>query len=728
MTDFFANSDIVTQICKHLNMADVASVALINMTLSRIITGTISLKTVNLNYLSIRNLHYILNSHNLQKIDMSNTMITDTFAGNIQHCNTVIVKHCYNLTDKFIDLIPRCTTLDVSYCPNINGSFITKRNNWSKLVMTGCFFLQHANFTDLYCDELDLTKTLLLENFFDDKTIIDEPDEDPFRAAYDPQLYLTRQRNSLSDIDSDSVLSFDEDDMPAELIRPKTPAFDFTDGELSDEDLISVGNPGDQWSRYTGVPNNESEFIVDDIDAPHAKKHARFTMDDIDTPHARKYARFTMDDIDAPQRAIKYAPMQNPIQQRPMMTTYQPSNMPRIIIDDVAYDAPLHMTNYDGGTPRQRLVFNNWFDDFDGPPENPLPLPTDSNKIQFITAMQRCNRIYLTRSPNDMINKKIIAMFGNKITFVTHEKNYHCVTLEYNTPESRVPDCFAPPGFISICKNYDGDNSVDSAIHNIEEYTSNRVAYLTSLTRKGRGMLPEHSFTYEFGNLIKLANISLSPMLRPTSITENGMFFRRRNNISYKFFDNQGEIDGITKDDIDESIKYHSYSGFMGSKFLDNMFPETHAGSFQSIDNGKHGTFNLMNVPSEDLNFIKPFVSQTDEQQLINLAYLVSNYLHTNNITHSNNCLETQFVTGVFTNVELFSDIMRTLEEEILLSVPKLSEEEWFGILKPTKIEKQEKIHLLNTHMKNLTDERNKLDKELCPRPKWIVSTFADLE
>lgn len=721
MTDFFSNSDIVTQICKHLNMADVASVALINMTLSRIITGTISLKTVNLNYLSNRNLHYILNSHTLQKIDMSNTMISDTFAGNIQHCNTVIVKHCYNLTDKFIDLIPRCTTLDVSYCPNINGSFIIKRNNWSKLVMTGCFFLQHVNFTDLHCDELDLTKTLLLENFFDDKTIIDEPDEDiDPRAAYDtpwyptPQRrrYLPPQRDSLSDVDSDSVLSFDEDDMPAELIRRKTPTFDFTDGELSDDDLKGIGNPGDQWLHYTGVPNNESEFIVDDIDAPHAKKHARFTMDD----------------IDAHPRAIKYAYVENRIQPRPLLTNYQPNNMPRIIVEDIAYDAPLHMANYDGGTPRQRGVFNNWFGDFDGPPENPLPLPTDANKDQFITAMQRCSRIYLTRSPNHMINEKIIAMFGNKITFVMHEKNYHCVTLEYNTQESRVPECFAPPGFISICKNYDGDNSVDSAIHNIEEYTSNRVAYLTSLTRKGRGILPEHPFTYEFGNLIKLANISLSPMLRPTSITENGMFFRRRNNISYKFFDNQGEIDGITNDDIDESIKYHSYSGFMGSKFLDNMFPETHAGPFRSIDNGNHGTFNLMNVPSEYLNFIKPFVSQTDEQQLINLAYLVSNYLNTNNITHSNNCLGTQFATGAFTNVELFSDIMRTLEEEILLSVPKLSEEEWFGILKPTKIEKQEKIHLLNTHMKNLTNERNKLDKEIHPRPKWIVSTFADLE
>lgn len=107
----------------------------------------------------------ILCSWKLQKIDVSNTMICDNFAGNLTHCREFIAHNCYRITDAFIDKLPNCSSLDVSYCTNITGSFILKRNHWRFLKLSGCFFVDQNNLIPLKCDVLDLTETILLQEF-----------------------------------------------------------------------------------------------------------------------------------------------------------------------------------------------------------------------------------------------------------------------------------------------------------------------------------------------------------------------------------------------------------------------------------------------------------------------------------------------------------------------------------------------------------------------------------
>lgn len=172
----FLIPEIVHIIGKHLKLEELILLGNSNTYIYNNINKIISFdKLVNLQNLSKSVIYNILNNRNIFKLNMSNTMITDNFTGNISNCTELVLKNCFNLSDKFIDHIPNCKSLNLSYCPNITGSFIKNKYIWKKLKLSGCFFMDYNHFDDLHCEILDLTETIIIQEFTNQSYTKDHP-------------------------------------------------------------------------------------------------------------------------------------------------------------------------------------------------------------------------------------------------------------------------------------------------------------------------------------------------------------------------------------------------------------------------------------------------------------------------------------------------------------------------------------------------------------------------
>ena len=162
--------DIVYQIGQHLCISQILHASRINKLINQHIKKIIWTHDIaDLRFFDNSILRNILHTYNFTQIDLSNTMITDTFDGDLSNITNLIVKNCICLTDEFVKKIPKCTSLDLTNCANVTGSFVTDRPNWSKLKLSGCFFLDVNNLIRLnQCTELDLTMTIIMQESIGD--------------------------------------------------------------------------------------------------------------------------------------------------------------------------------------------------------------------------------------------------------------------------------------------------------------------------------------------------------------------------------------------------------------------------------------------------------------------------------------------------------------------------------------------------------------------------------
>src|SRR5438477_9016589 len=98
-------SEIISTIGIFLEMNDFVTLSETNRSFNKIINHDIKLtKMVNLQFLRNVDIYEFINYHHFRKINMSNTMITDDFPGELlMNCHELILHHCHNITDNFIN-------------------------------------------------------------------------------------------------------------------------------------------------------------------------------------------------------------------------------------------------------------------------------------------------------------------------------------------------------------------------------------------------------------------------------------------------------------------------------------------------------------------------------------------------------------------------------------------------------------------------------------------------
>ena len=157
------HKDIIGQIGSYLSIEDIVNrLGYLDKYISQ------SVKTIywtheiaDLRYFSVSMLTHILSTYNFARIDLSNTMITDKFAGRLDNRSEIILHNCFNLTDLFVDKIPQCESLDLTNCVNVTGSFLESRPKWQRLKVSGCFFIKSDDLMLITkCAVLDLTQTI----------------------------------------------------------------------------------------------------------------------------------------------------------------------------------------------------------------------------------------------------------------------------------------------------------------------------------------------------------------------------------------------------------------------------------------------------------------------------------------------------------------------------------------------------------------------------------------
>jgi hypothetical protein len=103
--------DILATIKSFVTLKEFLSLGALNKGINQVAVNVIAYtQQIKLNY-SDTIIQKMLQGWKLRILDLSNTMITDDFNGQMVHCRRLVAHHCYNITDKFIDKIPNCKSL-----------------------------------------------------------------------------------------------------------------------------------------------------------------------------------------------------------------------------------------------------------------------------------------------------------------------------------------------------------------------------------------------------------------------------------------------------------------------------------------------------------------------------------------------------------------------------------------------------------------------------------------
>uniref|UniRef100_A0A6C0CCF3 F-box domain-containing protein n=1 Tax=viral metagenome TaxID=1070528 RepID=A0A6C0CCF3_9ZZZZ len=632
----FSIPEIIIQICKYLDGKELFSICQTNNLLHKMIHNMSYPSIIDLRYLSCHNLYYILNSKTLCKVDMSNTMITDDFIGNISYCDTLILQHCYNLTDRFIDLIPNCHTLDISYCPNITGAFINTKNYWLSLTMTGCFFLNYEYFGDLECQTLDLTRTIIANEFCESYNR-----HHPFIAALNrcQTIYLTdTTHHPLNDdfmnILADKIIyqkitknfnciaSLLEPDNGKEFRVPtsfRPPAF-----------ITICKNYGGENTIDSAISNVEQYFVdraayIQSIFDPKKK------TDDVQ--------------LDIGMREI-----------------------PILSLDEMINDKDFAQLDFGDILSPDKMMNYEDFDD----------------------RVKKLQRDSYTQS---IYSQRMINIDGDFDIQGTNNHDDYFPRLMHNHDDH----------FPHLMHNRNNNETVDQKIMKLSNYHPRIVK--------------------EFINLMTMAHTHVGQHKK----LKHGLYFRKQKTHEDDFY-RLHKTEEIPFD-ISEAEKYHSYGGFLGPGYLDNLLVNsndlgdahelayTSAGMQPLCSESTYATFNLFNKEIKSDNHL----TIEDKQELFNIIYLVTAHINTNNVIYSNNCMLPYSDYDSAVNINEYMNIMETLEKEIILAmvprvVPQFTE----------KVYKNERWDSSNKEYCALIEKRNMFDNKLIS--STCFSHFADLD
>ena len=157
--------DIVWHIGQHLRMDQIFRLSRIDRYINIHVKEILwTHDIVDLRWFDHQTLLDVFRTYKFTQVDLSNTMISDSFGADMSMITNLIAKNCFNITDDFIGKIPRCKKIDLTNCMNIIGSFLEHKPTWTELKLSGCYFLELKYFVNLKeCHLLNLCHTILYQ-------------------------------------------------------------------------------------------------------------------------------------------------------------------------------------------------------------------------------------------------------------------------------------------------------------------------------------------------------------------------------------------------------------------------------------------------------------------------------------------------------------------------------------------------------------------------------------
>src|SRR5579863_2567485 len=120
--------DIVWHIGQNLKMRQIFCLAGIDKHINFYIKNIMwTHDIVNLRFFDDATLLDVFRTYKFTSVDLSNTMITDSFSADMTFLTNLTMKSCIGITDDFIKKIPKCRYLDLTSCINVTGSFLEYR-------------------------------------------------------------------------------------------------------------------------------------------------------------------------------------------------------------------------------------------------------------------------------------------------------------------------------------------------------------------------------------------------------------------------------------------------------------------------------------------------------------------------------------------------------------------------------------------------------------------------
>ena len=158
--------DIVWHIGQNLKMGQIFCLAGINKQINSYVKHIIwTHDDVDLQFFDEETLLNVFRTYKFTSVDLSNTMITDSFGANMTLITHLAMRNCIGITDGFIKKIPNCKNINLTNCINITGSFLADRPRWSVLVLRDCIFFEVGHLLRIQkCGVLDLRQTTMIHD------------------------------------------------------------------------------------------------------------------------------------------------------------------------------------------------------------------------------------------------------------------------------------------------------------------------------------------------------------------------------------------------------------------------------------------------------------------------------------------------------------------------------------------------------------------------------------
>ena len=165
--------DIVWHIGQNLEMGQIFCLACIDKQINSYVKNITWIHdVVNLQFFDEETLLNVFRTYKFTSVDLSNTMITDSFSADMTFLTNLTMKSCIGITDDFIKKIPKCRYLDLTSCINVTGSFLEYRGVWSTLILSECISFDAFRLLKLQkCNVLDLRSTNMLHGKLKEKFI-----------------------------------------------------------------------------------------------------------------------------------------------------------------------------------------------------------------------------------------------------------------------------------------------------------------------------------------------------------------------------------------------------------------------------------------------------------------------------------------------------------------------------------------------------------------------------